>query len=55
MWLCPRCKVYMELGGQANCIECSKEIQYFENIENIPLESMIVMVKLSEYFIIKKD
>ncbi len=47
MWLCPECKVYMKLD-EAACIKCEKEIQHFENIKFIPLEKMIVQVKLSE-------
>jgi hypothetical protein len=49
MWVCPTCKVYMKLGGEPVCIICRKEIQYFENIKRIKLESMIVCLKLSEY------
>ena len=47
MWLCPICKVYMKLD-EAACIKCEKEIQHFENIKFIPLEKMLVQVKLSE-------
>ncbi len=47
MWLCPKCKVYMKLD-KATCIKCDKQIQYFENIKSIPLEKMLVQVKLSE-------
>jgi hypothetical protein len=47
MWLCPSCKVYMKLD-EAACIKCHKEIQHFENIKFIPLERMLVQVKLSE-------
>jgi hypothetical protein len=47
MWLCPICKVYMKLD-EAACMKCDKEIQHFENIKFIPLEKMLVQVKLSE-------
>jgi hypothetical protein len=33
---------------EAACIKCHKEIQHFENIKFIPLERMLVQVKLSE-------
>jgi rubrerythrin len=41
MWLCPMCKVYMK-PDQGVCINCDKQIQYFENKLRISLETMFV-------------
>ncbi len=35
---------------EERCIKCRKQIQYFDNMKNIPLEKMFIQVKLSEYY-----
>ena len=37
------------------CVQCKKQVQYFENIKGVELESMIVELKLSEYITILKS
>ncbi len=37
------------------CVQCEKQLQYFENIKGVGLESMIAVFKLSEYIKILKS
>ena len=47
MWRCPECEIVMKFDDE-RCRECSKQIQHFENVKNVPLEEMLVQVKASE-------
>ncbi len=48
MWLCPICKFYMK-SDERECIQCKNQLKFFENVLKIPLESLFVKIKLSEY------
>ena len=47
MWRCPECEIVMKFDDE-RCRECKKQLQYFENVKNVPLENMLVQVKVSE-------
>ncbi len=36
-------------SDEKECIQCKKQLKFFENVLKIPLESLFVKIKLSEY------
>lgn len=48
MWKCPECKIVNLLEDQY-CQTCHRQLQFFENIKGIDIESMLVEEPMSTY------